>query len=77
MTDRDDYADMFRYRLGQRVRWAEHPAKPHEILQRRWTQRQILAPVVQYHLGYGESGMAIAWVREEDIEPWTDTPPRR
>lgn len=72
--DRDDYADMFRFPLGACVRWAESPSHRYYIGQRRWTQREILSPVVEYHLRLGDSkGYFIAWVLEPDVMAWEDT----
>jgi hypothetical protein len=70
---------MFRYRLGQRVRWAEFPADVQVIVQRRWTQRQIPGPIVEYRLAdVARKPESVAvWVYEADIEAWPDTPPSR
>ena len=74
--DHDEYADMFRYRLGQCVRWAEYPHERHYVAQRRWTQRSILAPVVEYRLtlaSTGKGGGLMGWVGEADVEAWEET----
>jgi hypothetical protein len=72
--DRDDYADMFRYRLGDVVQYAEYPGRKHYVLQRRWTQRAILAPVVHYKLSLSDKDEhTIGWVREPDLAPWQET----
>jgi hypothetical protein len=74
--ERDEYADMFRFRLGQRVRWAEYPHEPHVIGQRRWTQREILAPVVEYRLRFkAHKGSLMGWVSEADLEVWEEHAP--
>src|SRR5262249_61904991 len=54
--ERDEYADMFRFRIGQAVRWAEYPDERYRIGQRRWAQREILAPIVAYRLRRGHEG---------------------
>jgi len=71
--ERDEYADMFRFRMGQAVRWAEYPDERYRIGQRRWTQREILAPIVAYrlrreHEGSGQLGSLGGWVSELDLE---------
>src|SRR5580765_2342850 len=38
----------FRYSLGEEVRWAEAPRTPYVIVQRRWTQQDVFAPLVEY-----------------------------
>lgn len=70
--ERDDYADMFRHRLGDCVRWAEYPRRRHYVSQRRWTQREILAPVVEYRLMLSKAGDtgSMGWVHEWDLEVW-------
>ena len=75
--DRDEYADMFRYRVGQEVRWAEHPENHYRVAQRRWTQREILAPLVAYRLRrVQENGTLIDylgdWIGEADMEGWEE-----
>ena len=70
-ADRDPYAAWFLYRQGAVVRYAGAPDTPFTISQRRWTQRDVMAPLVEYLLwpvppGEGETG----WVYEPDIEPW-------
>jgi len=69
--DCDDYADMFRFRLGEVVRWAEYPHDRCVVGQRRWTQREILAPVVEYRLRlHATKGGLMGWVSEADLEAW-------
>ena len=71
--ERDEYADMFRYRLGQSVRWADYPHEQHWIGQRRWTQREAGVPVVEYRLRMGKArGGFLGWVYEADVEPWEE-----
>lgn len=75
--ERDPYADMFRFRLGDLVRWAEYPTERYQVGQRRWTERELLAPVVTYRLRVvHESGRTLGgyhdWVRDEDLAPWED-----
>jgi hypothetical protein len=75
----DDEADetpdtaTFRYDLGQEVRWAESPRTPYVIVQRRWTQRDVFAPLVEYLCTPRRAVRRIpAWVGEPDLEPWDD-----
>lgn len=71
--DRDPYADMFRFRIGDTVRYAEYPAERHYIGQRRWTQREILDPVVEYRLRLGKTrGHMMGWIPDADLTPWVD-----
>ena len=75
--DADRYADMFRFRLGARVRWAEYPADCYEVGQRRWTEREILEPLVSYRLRRitetgARSGIFVDWIREHDLMPWQE-----
>ena len=72
--DRDEYADMFRFHLCQAVRWAEYPHEPYYIGQRRWTQREMLAPLVEYRLRLSKArGSLMSWVPEFDLAPFEDT----
>lgn len=70
----DPYGDMFRFPLGTRVRWAEHPSRCSTIYQRRWTEREILAPVVQYRFRSGPDahGYGYEWVVETDLTTCED-----
>lgn len=72
--ERDEFGDMFRYRIGQCVRWADWPQRPHYVGQRRWTQRKVMAPVVEYKLFLSETGDSgyVAWVIEADVEVWAE-----
>ena len=76
--DRDDYGDMFRYRIGDAVRWAEAPHQRYFIGQRRWTQREILSPKVEYHLKLTTTGSGqhyLSWADEADLEAWKEETP--
>jgi hypothetical protein len=65
MPKREVHVNLFRYRRGQWVTWTGAPAHPYCIAQRRWTERDILGPVVEYLLiGLEE------WAYEPDLEPW-------
>jgi hypothetical protein len=71
--ERDEYADMFQYQIGQTVRWAEYPGERLRIFQRRWTQRELLAPLVTYRLKPQSAGLGLicldhGWVREADLQ---------
>jgi hypothetical protein len=73
--ERDEYTDLFRYRIGQGVRWADYPHKQHFVGQRRWTQREVLPPVVEYRLllePLGHDTVWMAWVPEADLELWEE-----
>lgn len=75
--DRDEYADMFRFQMGQYVRWAEYPNTRYYIYQRRWTQREILDPVVQYRFRTSKAGtdaicISHEWVHERDLQTRED-----
>lgn len=75
--ERDPYADMFRFQMGQWVRWAEYPHDGHYIGQRRWTQREILEPLVEYRLRFAAvKGGWIAWVPERELIAWDEDEPR-
>jgi len=70
MMDRDVYADMFQFAMGQGVRWAGQPTARYTIAQRRFTERDGLAPVVEYllyeHTRREEVGI---WAYEPDLTP--------
>lgn len=73
----DDYADMFRFPLGQCVRWAEQPQTQLYICQRRWTQREILDPVVTYRVRTTQTPKdyhfpSVEWIHEHDLIAWVD-----
>jgi hypothetical protein len=71
--DRDEYADMFRYRMGQSVRWADVPYERHWVGQRRWTQREVMGPVVEYRLRMNKArGGFLGWVYESELEAWEE-----
>jgi hypothetical protein len=65
---------MFRFRLGQAVRCADYPTKRHYVGQRRWTERRILAPLVEYRLTFSatDDSWALGWVRDEDLQVWEE-----
>lgn len=55
------------------MRWAEYPYERYYVGQRRWTQREILEPVVEYHLRMRETtGIFIAWVRDYNLMAWEE-----
>jgi hypothetical protein len=71
--ERDEYADMFQFHMRQQVRWAEDPDSCYVIAQRRWTQREILAPFVEYRLRLRFAsdtlgGTMSLWVLESALE---------
>jgi len=75
--ERDPYADMFRFQLGQCVRWAEYPHEGHWVGQRRWTQREILEPLVEYRLRLtAKKGGWLSWVPERELMAWDEGEPR-
>ena len=59
--DRDEYANMFRFPMGQCARWVEQPRTRYYIYQRRWTQREILGPVVEYRFRSSRGGGEDLW----------------
>lgn len=65
---------LFRYRIGQRVRWAGDPeVQPALIHQCRYTERvQWLGPVVEYLVSTMAFPVAL-WAAEADITPWEET----
>ena len=77
---RDPHATLFRFRLGVCVRWAGAPAHPLTIVQRRWTERDILHPVVEYlcrlpREGTDAAGRGYAvyeWIDEPDLVAWKE-----
>ena len=71
--DQDSFADMFQCKIGDCVRWTEYPTDRSSIGQRRWTQREMLAPVVEYRLRSSETrGSMMGWVAETDLMAWQD-----
>jgi hypothetical protein len=70
MMERDEYGDMFRFRLGQEVRTADEPARKQWVTERRWTQRRILGPVVEYRLGTSADAIGLLWFGEDDMQAW-------
>jgi hypothetical protein len=70
---RDRYTNLFRFQMGQCVCWAAQPTEPHVICQRRWTQRDLLAPVVEYLLcKRDKQGEAVGWGYEPDLMAWDE-----
>jgi hypothetical protein len=75
----------FRFALGQCVCWTDWGVPPQTpqhywIVQRRWTERDTLGPVVEYLLrGPAPNDPVITWVYEADLLPWDapDTPTAR
>jgi hypothetical protein len=61
----DQERALFRFQLGQGVRWAATPTRQDWVERRRWTERAILGPVVEYHLG-----LDVGWVYEADLTAW-------
>ena len=71
--ERDEYADRFRFQIGQCVRWAAYPNERHWIGKRRWTQREIMSPVVEYQLQLSQTSSSnIGWAYEADLEAWKE-----
>ena len=72
-VDRDPYAAWFLYRQGAVVRYAGAPDTPFTISQRRWTQRDVLGPTIEYLLWPQDlAGEYPGWVYEPDVTPWPD-----
>jgi len=66
--DRDPYADMFRFPIGAYVHWVEYPTERYYVGQRRWTQREILAPLVEYRLRLSKTTGGLGmWINEQDV----------
>ena len=69
----DPSADMFRFRIGQPVRWSEYPHERYFVGQRRWTEREVVAPLVEYRLRMRESGgPMLSWVPDHELLPWKE-----
>jgi hypothetical protein len=68
--EQDDYGEMFQFRLGHEVRTADHPSSKRYVTQRRFTQRRIFKPLVEYQLGSSVETVGGEWVREEDVVAW-------
>jgi len=74
--NRDPYADMFRFQIGECVRWAQYPRDRFWIGQRRWTERDLFAPLVEYHLLMGErTRQFVGWAYDADLMLWDDDEP--
>jgi hypothetical protein len=60
---------LFRYQRGQAVRWGDSVLR-WRIVQRRWTERESMAPLVEYGLVPQWSDMVtIHWAYEADVVP--------
>jgi hypothetical protein len=69
----DEYAEMFLFREGQAVYWAEAPDERFVVVERRWTQRELLGPVIEYRLRTQVDSTTLGlvmtpWVSEADLE---------
>jgi hypothetical protein len=64
----------FLYRTQQAVRWACAPDQPWRVVQQRWTERDVLGPLVDYLLC--DATGATAWALEPDVGPWDMPQPR-
>jgi hypothetical protein len=63
----------FQFALGQHVRWAGDPTHRYQIGQRRWTERIVLGPVVEYYLCWrAPHGPDAGWVSEADLTRWQE-----
>lgn len=69
----------FRYRKGDVVWWEDDPTRPLEayvVVQRRWTDRDILAPVIEYGLSrLAEPTGRMWWAYEPDVLATEEEPP--
>lgn len=69
----DQESALFLFPIGQRVRWAGAPTYCYWISQRRWTERAILGPIVEYALcRAAPHDTRFVWVYEADLTPWDD-----
>jgi hypothetical protein len=67
----DQLGALFRFHLGQGVRWAGDTTHCYWITQRRFTERDRLGPVVEYALCWlGPHGLDVRWVYEADLTRW-------
>jgi hypothetical protein len=69
----EEHDDLFLFRQGQPVRWAEVPEERLVVVERRWTQREILGPFAEYHLRTQLDSNTLGqvmtpWVSEADLE---------
>ena len=69
-----DADTLFLYRHGQYVAWAAHPGVRWRIVWRRYTERDILGPIVEYLLEPMEVEAARTlgggvWAAEPDVTP--------
>jgi hypothetical protein len=66
----------FRYQQGQEVVWAGFSLARFEMTGRRWTERAMLAPVVEYRLRFTISDTEMpGWVDESARDPWPEDEP--
>ena len=64
----DRHADtLFLYQRGQDVRWAVHPGVRWRILWRRYTEPDIMGPIIKYRL---DEPIEAATARECGSEIW-------
>ena len=71
----DTAVAVFRFCLGQAVRWVECPRKRYWIAQRRWAEREGLAPEVDYRVRAGPAPRAphnFLWIYEQDLDAWEE-----
>jgi hypothetical protein len=72
----DPYAHLFQFQRGQAVRWAGDRTTRYTITQRRWTQRDVLGPVVEYLVQTKTPERAWReWVYEADLTAWQEEDP--
>jgi hypothetical protein len=61
----------FQFDLGQHVHWAGDLTHCYQIGQRRFTERTLLGPVVEYALCWpGTHGPVVRWAYEADLTRW-------
>ena len=69
----------FRYRKGDVVWWEDDPTRPLEayvVVQRRWTDRDIMAPVIEYGVcRLDDPGEPMQWALEPDVLATQEEPP--
>lgn len=68
----------FRFRIGQKVHWAAQPGTLYQVAWRRWTERMLFGPVVEYRLcplaQTLDTWPVLYWAAEADITPVEETP---
>lgn len=60
----------FLFHRGQAVRWADYPYVSYYVCQRRWTERDVMPPIVEYGLVMYQGRGEMWWAVEADLEPW-------